>query len=68
MVRSAPKHNSSLINHSIDRILSTGLISRQEHLQLASALLADTTMTDEERARINRVFDYLQVGRLKVVD
>jgi len=68
MVRSA-LNKSNLVTHSlIERILSTGTMSRQEHLQLASALLADDISTDDQRCQINRVFDYIQIGRLKLID
>jgi hypothetical protein len=43
-------------------------MNRQEHLQLTSAILSDYRITDEERRQINRVFDYIQTGRLKLVD
>ncbi len=52
----------------IEEIIASGKMSRQQHLQLASAVLADHHITEEERRQINRVFDYVQTGRLKLVD
>jgi hypothetical protein len=52
----------------IEQIIATGYINRQQHLQLASAILSDLKITEEERRQINRVFDYLQTGCLKLVD
>jgi hypothetical protein len=55
------------IQPTVSRIIATGIMTRQEHLQLSSVLLADQKITDEERRQINRAFDYLQTGRLKLV-
>jgi hypothetical protein len=52
----------------IDRILDRGRINRQEHLHLASVLLASQRITDEERCQINRIFDQIQAGRIKLAD
>ncbi len=43
-------------------------MTRQEHLNLTSILLAEQRLTDADRNKINRVFDYIQTGRLKLVD
>ncbi len=43
-------------------------MSRKEHVQLTSAILSDQHMTNEDRQQINRVFDYIQIGRLKLTD
>jgi hypothetical protein len=69
MVRLAQgKTRLKMIKPAIEQILQTGEMTRQQHLQLTSDMLSDHQMTDEERRQINRVFDYLQVGRLKLVD
>jgi hypothetical protein len=52
----------------IDRILDRGRINRQEHLHLASVLLASQRITEEERCQINRIFDQIQAGRIKLAD
>ncbi|HEY9641241.1 MAG TPA: hypothetical protein V6C57_12210 [Coleofasciculaceae cyanobacterium] len=52
----------------IDQIISTGKMSRKDHVQLTSAILSDQRITDEDRREINRVFDYIQIGRLKLID
>lgn len=48
--------------------MSSGQLSRREYLQLTSALLSDDKLTEEERHKINRIFDYIQISRLKFVD
>lgn len=52
----------------IEQILSAGQISRQEHLRLTSAMLSDFELTDEDRRNMNRIFDYIQANRLKIID
>jgi hypothetical protein len=69
MVRLAQgKTRLRIIKPAVEQILEAGQMSRQDHLQLTSAILSDPQMTDEERRQINRVFDYVQIGRLKLVD
>lgn len=52
----------------VEQILSLGQISRQEVILLTSAMLSDYELTDEDRRQINRIFDYINTGRLKTVD
>lgn len=69
MVRLAQgKTRLRIIKPAVEEILEKGKMNRQEHIQLTSAMLSDHQMTDKERRQINRVFDYLQIGRLKLED
>lgn len=68
MTRIVPRKSNSAVKQMIEQIFSTGEITRQEHLRLTSAILSEYELTDEDRRQINRIFDYIQVGRLKVVD
>lgn len=52
----------------IEQIIAAGQLSRREHMRLTSTILADPQLTDEERRHISRVLDYVQIGRLKLVD
>lgn len=52
----------------VEQINLAGRMSRYQHFQLSSALLADPTLTEEERCKINRIFDYIQTGRVRLVD
>ena len=66
---STPQRPSNLnIQPIVDQILLGGQLSRQEYLQLTTAILADYNVTDEERRQINSIFDEVQTGRLKLVD
>ena len=46
----------------IERILATGRLTRQDHLQLVSVILSDHHLDDTERLQINRILDGIQVG------
>lgn len=68
MVRTVQSKLNLTIPQAIDKILAVGQINRQEHLQLTSAILSDFNLTDEDRRQINRIFDYIQMGRMEIVD
>ena len=51
-----------------DQILPSGKMSRQDHIMLTSTILADGEVSNEDRRHINRIFDYIQTGRLKLID
>ena len=52
----------------IDQILISGQVSREEYMQLTSAILSDKQIAEEDRRQINHIFDYLQASRLKLID
>ncbi|HEY9626746.1 MAG TPA: hypothetical protein V6C84_05550 [Coleofasciculaceae cyanobacterium] len=52
----------------VEQIITTGQMSRKEHVQLTSAMLSDQRITEVDRQQINRVFDYIQIGRLRLID
>lgn len=54
------------ITQMVQSILDSGKITSKEHLQLTSAMLADDKTSEEERYQINRIFDYLQIGKIKL--
>lgn len=58
---------SATLYSIVERIITSGQISQQEHLQLTSAILSDQITTASERRQVNRVLDYIQTGRLKIV-
>ena len=67
-MQSISSKSNSAIHQVVDRILTAGELSRQEHLKLTSVLLAEQKLTDSDRHKINRIFDHIQTGRLKLVD
>jgi DICT domain-containing protein len=56
------------IQSLIEQIVASGQLSRREHVKLTSTILADYKITDEDRRHISRVLDYVQIGRLRLVD
>ncbi|GAB4136931.1 MAG: hypothetical protein Fur0046_10740 [Cyanobacteria bacterium J069] len=68
MVWALPGRASVSTQALVERILSTGHMTRKEHLQLAATILADQRLTQAERYQVSRVFDELQAGRVVLVD
>ncbi|OLP16421.1 hypothetical protein BST81_20770 [Leptolyngbya sp. 'hensonii'] len=62
-------HNPNLeVSQIVEGILRSGKISRREYEQLSAAILADNKVDEEEHRLVNRVFNAIQEGRLKIVD
>ncbi|MDX2215273.1 MAG: hypothetical protein SFY66_18560 [Oculatellaceae cyanobacterium bins.114] len=68
MVWTVSSRSSLNVAALVERIIAAGAMNREEHLQLTSTILADDRISEEERRQINRVFDYIQTGRLRLVD
>lgn len=68
MLRPITNKQALLIHPMVDRILASRRLTRRDHLLLTSAILSDQKITDEERHQINRIFDYILIGRLKFID
>lgn len=67
MVRIVQSRTGATLKQIVDRIISLGQIKRQEYLRLSSEILSDK-ITEEDRRQINRIFDYIQVNRVKFTD
>lgn len=52
----------------IERILTSGQLNRWEYLSLMSAILSNRDLSESDRHQINRIFDYVQTGRLKLIN
>ena len=61
-------HSDQTNNSMVDRILNAGQLSRREYLQLVTTILSDYKVNDEQRSKINLIFDNLQTNRLKLVE
>ncbi len=68
MAANSQGQSSQPIGLIVERIINSAHLSRQEYLQLVTTFLSDYKVTDEERRQINRIFDDLQISRLKIVD
>lgn len=55
---------STALEQIVNQILTSRKITRQDQ----SNLLNLTTLTPQENALINRIFDHLRSGRIRVVD
>ncbi|PSB27872.1 hypothetical protein [Stenomitos frigidus] len=56
------------IEQMVNRITACGRISRKDQQQFMSALLSQKTISPTEQELINRIFERLRAGRLRVVD
>ena len=52
----------------VDKLLISRQISRQQYHQLSSAILADGEIDEEERYQINRLFDAIRAGQVRIVN
>ncbi len=52
----------------VDKILISGKLSRQDHSLLTAIVFNNGEIKDNERRQINRIFDRIQAGQLKLVD
>ena len=67
-MRTIPGKGNSTPKQLVDRALAAQQITRQDYLLLTSALLSASDLTEAERRDINRLFDTVQTGRLKLID
>ncbi len=68
MVWLSEKQTKLSVQALVNQIIETGRMNRNEHFRLASVVLSDQKISDEERRQINRAFDYIQTGRVRLVD
>jgi hypothetical protein len=67
-----PEQSLSINGHSIEQLIEHMLaarqISRQDQDVFMSVLLAKRNLTEWERSQVNRIYDALRTGRLRVVE
>ncbi len=68
MVRVSQVKSSASLKKTTDYILSAGQLNRQEYAQLTLLLLSNHKITSQELRMINRIFDSIRQGTLKVID
>lgn len=56
------------VKQIVDRILRSGKMSRQDHTLLTSTVFNKRDVREGERRQINRVFNHIQTGQLKLVN
>jgi hypothetical protein len=62
------KNSELAVEAIVNRIIASGEMSRQDHALLTSTVLNNSEMDEGGRRQINRIFDRIQTGRLKLVD
>lgn len=67
-MRTVQRKGNLVIRKLVEKILASGKMTRQEHVQLTSLLLSAQTVNADDRSQINRIFDSVQTGRLKISD
>ena len=62
--------NQSTVNVAqlVEQCILSRKISRRQYHQLSVVILADGQIDEEERHQINRLFDAIQSGQLKILD
>ncbi|PSB16554.1 hypothetical protein C7B65_21300 [Phormidesmis priestleyi ULC007] len=68
MVRVSQIRSNASLKKATDHVLSAGQINRQEYAQLTSLLLSNHKITSQELRAINRIFDSIKQGTLKIID
>jgi hypothetical protein len=56
------------VEQIVEQMLAARQISRADQERFMSVLLSKRILTPAEQTQVNRVFDGLRTGRLKVVD
>lgn len=54
------------VTHLVDQVLQARSISQDQYQELTTMVLADGTIDEIERKQINRLFDAIQRGRVKI--
>jgi hypothetical protein len=52
----------------VDKIIFSGKLSRRDHKLLTIFVYDDNDITEGDRRQVNRVFDRIQTGQLKLID
>jgi hypothetical protein len=60
--------SETAIKPVVDRILRSGKLSPQDHTLLTSVVLDRHDISEAERRQINRIFDQIQTGQLKLIN
>ncbi|MCC5635577.1 hypothetical protein LC593_06885 [Nostoc sp. CHAB 5844] len=56
------------ITKIVDKIISSGKLSRQDHTLLLAQVFANGNISDRVRRQINRILDQIQTGQLKLIN
>ncbi|MEL6249929.1 MAG: hypothetical protein AAFN18_13820 [Cyanobacteria bacterium J06554_6] len=68
MVSSTAPNVQAFVQQLTKKATSSGQLRRQDHVRLSSLLLSTFSLSTADRNAINRVFDKIRVGKIKLVD
>ncbi|MBP9837791.1 MAG: hypothetical protein KBC84_03670 [Proteobacteria bacterium] len=58
----------STLKDMLDKFVEDGVLTREEHDQFIEQVSADGKIDPEERIQMQRMFELIKTGKLKVVD
>jgi uncharacterized membrane protein YebE (DUF533 family) len=67
-MRSQESHTTLNVTEFVDKVIVSRQITYRQYHQLSAAILADGKVDEEERRQINRLFDAIQRGYVKIID
>lgn len=60
--------NTVDIRRTVERLIASRQLSYREYHNFCAVILSDNQIDEDERLQINRLFDAVQSGKLKVVN
>ncbi len=61
------KKSELAVETLVNQIIKSGKMSPKDHFLLTSSAFQNDKINEQERRQINRIFDYIQTGRLELV-
>ncbi|MEA5447863.1 hypothetical protein VB780_04730 [Leptolyngbya sp. CCNP1308] len=65
---SSPAQPGCPITDLVSQLIQARIITQAQYQELTTLVLADGTVDESERKQVNRLFDAIQLGRVKIVD
>ncbi|MEM9002843.1 MAG: hypothetical protein AAGE59_04855 [Cyanobacteria bacterium P01_F01_bin.86] len=63
-----PSDDTQELATLVDSCIAARNITYHQYKKFSAIVLADGNVDDRERMQINRLFDAIQIGRVKIVD
>ncbi|MEO0394873.1 MAG: hypothetical protein AAF243_02670 [Cyanobacteria bacterium P01_A01_bin.137] len=63
-----PKTEKSEVAQLVDRLIRAKRITYTQYQTLSKMVLADGTVDEQERRQINRLFDAIQAGAIRIME
>jgi hypothetical protein len=68
MVSSVSEGGQFNLHAVLDQAMQNGVLTRRDHLALTAAMLSNPSLSSAERMLINRLFDFIRMGRVRIED